>query len=111
MLCVQVQAGYQITQQRLPIAANGSLAYSVRVGKKPSQMVSKTVRIKQIQLEQDSGKSLHDDLRAQTLIDLNRAGRHACFRLYPSSLWGPWVLDTFLPFWRSQLREQAERPG
>ncbi|KAM5159737.1 glutamyl-tRNA(Gln) amidotransferase subunit B, mitochondrial [Callospermophilus lateralis] len=67
-------AGYQITQQRLPIAANGSLAYSVFVGKKRGQLVSKRVRIKQIQLEQDSGKSLHDDLRAQTLIDLNRAG-------------------------------------
>ncbi|KAM4811720.1 glutamyl-tRNA(Gln) amidotransferase subunit B, mitochondrial [Urocitellus parryii] len=67
-------AGYQITQQRLPIAVSGSLAYSVCVGKKRSQLVSKRVRIKQIQLEQDSGKSLHDDLRAQTLIDLNRAG-------------------------------------
>ncbi|KAM9747458.1 glutamyl-tRNA(Gln) amidotransferase subunit B, mitochondrial isoform 3-T3 [Dama dama] len=67
-------AGYQITQQRLPIAVNGSLAYSVCVGRKPSQMVTRTVRVKQIQLEQDSGKSLHDDLRSQTLIDLNRAG-------------------------------------
>ncbi|XP_032989819.1 glutamyl-tRNA(Gln) amidotransferase subunit B, mitochondrial [Rhinolophus ferrumequinum] len=67
-------AGYQITQQRLPIAVNGSLAYSVFVGKKRSQVINKTVRIKQIQLEQDSGKSLHDDLRSQTLIDLNRAG-------------------------------------
>ncbi|KAF6306272.1 glutamyl-tRNA amidotransferase subunit B [Rhinolophus ferrumequinum] len=66
-------AGYQITQQRLPIAVNGSLAYSVFVGKKRSQVINKTVRIKQIQLEQDSGKSLHDDLRSQTLIDLNRA--------------------------------------
>ncbi|XP_019496742.1 PREDICTED: glutamyl-tRNA(Gln) amidotransferase subunit B, mitochondrial isoform X4 [Hipposideros armiger] len=66
-------AGYQITQQRLPIAVNGSLAYSVFVGKKPSQLINKTVRIKQIQLEQDSGKSLHDDRRSQTLIDLNRA--------------------------------------
>ncbi|EGW07313.1 glutamyl-tRNA(Gln) amidotransferase subunit B, mitochondrial isoform X1 [Cricetulus griseus] len=67
-------AGYQITQQRLPIAANGHLTYSVYMGKKRSQMTTKTVRIKQIQLEQDSGKSLHDDLRSQTLIDLNRAG-------------------------------------
>lgn len=70
-----MQAGYQITQQRLPIAVNGSLAYSVCVGKKPSRVITKTVRIKQIQLEQDSGKSLHDELRSQTLIDLNRAGR------------------------------------
>ncbi|XP_016000059.2 glutamyl-tRNA(Gln) amidotransferase subunit B, mitochondrial isoform X1 [Rousettus aegyptiacus] len=67
-------AGYQITQQRLPIAVNGSLAYSICTGKKQSQVISKTVRIKQIQLEQDSGKTLHDDFRSQTLIDLNRAG-------------------------------------
>ena len=33
------------------------------------------------QLEQDSGKSLHDDLRSQTLIDLNRAGRLGDARL------------------------------
>ncbi|XP_006985391.1 glutamyl-tRNA(Gln) amidotransferase subunit B, mitochondrial isoform X1 [Peromyscus maniculatus bairdii] len=67
-------AGYQITQQRLPIAAKGHLTYNTYTGKKRSQVTTKTVRIKQIQLEQDSGKSLHDDLRSQTLIDLNRAG-------------------------------------
>lgn len=67
-------AGYQITQQRLPIAINGHLTYSIYIRKKQSQVTTKTVRIKQIQLEQDSGKSLHDDLRSQTLIDLNRAG-------------------------------------
>ncbi|KAF3818580.1 hypothetical protein GH733_011997 [Mirounga leonina] len=50
------------------------VTYSVCVGKKPSQVSTKTVRIKQIQLEQDSGKSLHDEPRSQTLIDLNRAG-------------------------------------
>lgn len=37
----------------------------------------KTVSIKQIQLEQDSGKSLHDDVNGQSLIDLNRAGNTA----------------------------------
>ncbi|KAH0510758.1 Glutamyl-tRNA(Gln) amidotransferase subunit B, mitochondrial [Microtus ochrogaster] len=67
-------AGYQITQQRLPIATNGHLTYNIYIRKKQSQVTTKTVRIKQIQLEQDSGKSLHDDLRSQTLIDLNRAG-------------------------------------
>uniref|UniRef100_A0A8D2J3Y8 Glutamyl-tRNA(Gln) amidotransferase subunit B, mitochondrial n=1 Tax=Varanus komodoensis TaxID=61221 RepID=A0A8D2J3Y8_VARKO len=67
-------AGYQITQQRLPIAVNGSLSYSFFIEKKQNEMVTRTVRIKQIQLEQDSGKSLHDDLESQTLIDLNRAG-------------------------------------
>ncbi|XP_072477355.1 glutamyl-tRNA(Gln) amidotransferase subunit B, mitochondrial isoform X2 [Notamacropus eugenii] len=67
-------AGYQITQQRLPIAVNGSLTYSLGVGAQWNPSATKTVRIKQIQLEQDSGKSLHDDTRSQTLIDLNRAG-------------------------------------
>ncbi|XP_059198431.1 glutamyl-tRNA(Gln) amidotransferase subunit B, mitochondrial [Centropristis striata] len=67
-------AGYQITQLRRPIAVDGVLTYSFLGGKKGSQMMRKTVSIKQIQLEQDSGKSLHDDLRSQTLVDLNRAG-------------------------------------
>ncbi|XP_020788641.2 glutamyl-tRNA(Gln) amidotransferase subunit B, mitochondrial [Boleophthalmus pectinirostris] len=67
-------AGYQITQQRCPIAVDGVLHYNLMGGKKKNQVVRKSVRIKQIQLEQDSGKSLHDDLRSQTLIDLNRAG-------------------------------------
>lgn len=33
-------------------------------------MVTRTVRVKQIQLEQDSGKSLHDDLRSQAPASL-----------------------------------------
>lgn len=51
-------AGYQITQQRAPLAVNGMLKFYVFVpGVKPYQ---KTVRLHQLQLEQDSGKSLHD---------------------------------------------------
>ena len=34
----------------------------------------KTVRLTQLQLEQDSGKSLHDDHLGRSLVDLNRAG-------------------------------------
>ncbi|XP_075203999.1 glutamyl-tRNA(Gln) amidotransferase subunit B, mitochondrial isoform X2 [Anomaloglossus baeobatrachus] len=67
-------AGYQITQQRLPIAVDGILTYRYQLGTSWNQMVTKCVRIKQVQLEQDSGKSLHDDIMHQTLIDLNRAG-------------------------------------
>uniref|UniRef100_A0A673X8X1 Glutamyl-tRNA(Gln) amidotransferase subunit B, mitochondrial n=1 Tax=Salmo trutta TaxID=8032 RepID=A0A673X8X1_SALTR len=66
-------AGYQITQQRLPIAVDGTLTYSHLGGRNRNTVVTKSVMIKQIQLEQDSGKSLHDDYRSQTLIDLNRA--------------------------------------
>ncbi|KAG9480051.1 hypothetical protein GDO78_011848 [Eleutherodactylus coqui] len=67
-------AGYQITQQRLPIAVNGILTYRYQVGASWNEMATKCVRVKQVQLEQDSGKSLHDDAMHQTLIDLNRAG-------------------------------------
>ncbi|KAM9450030.1 glutamyl-tRNA(Gln) amidotransferase subunit B, mitochondrial [Clarias gariepinus] len=67
-------AGYQITQQRVPIAVNGCLSFSYLGGRKRSEVITKTVRVRQIQLEQDSGKSLHDDQRSRTLIDLNRAG-------------------------------------
>lgn len=53
---------------------NGMLVFSNFEGHRRNQVVTKSVTIKQIQLEQDSGKSLHDDERSQTLIDLNRAG-------------------------------------
>ncbi|XP_023654864.1 glutamyl-tRNA(Gln) amidotransferase subunit B, mitochondrial [Paramormyrops kingsleyae] len=67
-------AGYQITQQRLPVAVDGRLSYGVLVDGSQNHVLERSVRIKQIQLEQDSGKSLRDGHRSQTLIDLNRAG-------------------------------------
>ncbi|WAR25242.1 GATB-like protein [Mya arenaria] len=65
--------GYQITQQDHALANNGVFRYTV-FGQQDSDMVEKTVDIFQLQLEQDSGKSLHDELDRQSLIDLNRAG-------------------------------------
>ena len=53
-------AGYQITQQRRPLAVGGSLAFPVldtALGKEGYQGTSGIV---QLLLEQDSGKSLHD---------------------------------------------------
>ncbi|CAG9123595.1 unnamed protein product [Plutella xylostella] len=67
-------AGYQITQQRAPLASDGVISFQVYtpgVHKKPYH---KSSRIKQIQLEQDSGKSLHDAELKRSLVDLNRAG-------------------------------------
>ncbi|XP_037942362.1 glutamyl-tRNA(Gln) amidotransferase subunit B, mitochondrial [Teleopsis dalmanni] len=65
-------AGYQITQQRSALANNGKITFPVLVpGKK---VYYKTARLLQLQLEQDSGKSLHDDILKRSLIDLNRAG-------------------------------------
>ncbi|KAL0820518.1 hypothetical protein ABMA28_006376 [Loxostege sticticalis] len=67
-------SGYQITQQRAPLASDGVINFQVftpGVHKKPYKKSSK---IKQIQLEQDSGKSLHDVELKRSLVDLNRAG-------------------------------------
>lgn len=50
-------AGYQITQQRLPLAVNGTIKFPVLIQGK--ETYHKTVRLHQLQLEQDSGKSLH----------------------------------------------------
>ncbi|KAJ8868025.1 hypothetical protein PR048_031834 [Dryococelus australis] len=67
-------AGYQITQQRAPLATGGQLQFQVYVPGAHSKPYTKMCGIHQLQLEQDSGKSLHDDEAARTLIDLNRAG-------------------------------------
>lgn len=51
--------GYQITQQRAPLANNGLISFHIcSPGSKKTH--TKSVRLHQLQLEQDSGKSLHD---------------------------------------------------
>ncbi|GJQ82714.1 hypothetical protein Trydic_g19724 [Trypoxylus dichotomus] len=65
-------AGYQITQQRAPLANDGILRFHVYTTGANKKSYLTEARIKQIQLEQDSGRSLHDDY--QSLVDLNRAG-------------------------------------
>ena len=59
--------GYQISQYELPIVAGGTL--EIVVGEQ-----QKTVRLTRAHLEEDAGKSLHEDFRGMTGIDLNRAG-------------------------------------
>ncbi len=59
--------GYQISQYELPIVEGGSL--TVMVGD-----TEKTVRLTRAHLEEDAGKSLHEDFHGATGIDLNRAG-------------------------------------
>jgi aspartyl-tRNA(Asn)/glutamyl-tRNA(Gln) amidotransferase subunit B len=53
-----------------PLAKDGSLELSTLDGLD----YSLTVGIEQLQLEQDTGKSLHDVYPGETLLDLNRAG-------------------------------------
>ncbi|KAF5388005.1 hypothetical protein D9615_000728 [Tricholomella constricta] len=61
-------SGYQITQQYAPIALGGKLAISL------PNSPSFDVRIKQIQLEQDTAKSTFNPRTRTSFIDLNRAG-------------------------------------
>lgn len=65
--------GYQITQQRKPLANNGHLDLLI-LGPNTKKPYKKSVRLTQLQLEQDSGKSLHDEYAGKSLVDLNRAG-------------------------------------
>ncbi|KAI8085068.1 B subunit of glutamyl-tRNA amidotransferase [Halteromyces radiatus] len=62
--------GYQITQQREPIARGGI----IRLTELDGLDKSIDVGIHQLQLEQDTGKSIHDMRPGYTLLDLNRAG-------------------------------------
>ncbi len=60
--------GYQISQYELPIVEHGSLEIELEDGG------SKTIGITRAHLEEDAGKSLHEDFHGMTGIDLNRAG-------------------------------------
>jgi len=60
--------GYQISQMDLPIVGEGSLEIRLEDG------TVKTVGITRAHLEEDAGKSLHEDFQGMTGIDLNRAG-------------------------------------
>ncbi|CAL1535266.1 unnamed protein product [Lymnaea stagnalis] len=66
-------AGYQITQYRKPLAVNGRMTYMFQCSHN-NKIERRSAQILQIQLEQDSGKSLHDPAVGYSLIDLNRAG-------------------------------------
>jgi aspartyl-tRNA(Asn)/glutamyl-tRNA(Gln) amidotransferase subunit B len=59
--------GYQISQMELPVVDGGSLTINV-------DGAEKTVRLTRAHLEEDAGKSLHEDFAGRTGIDLNRAG-------------------------------------
>ena len=60
--------GYQISQFELPIVGKGSLSIN------PEEGITKVVGIIRAHLEEDAGKSLHEEFPEQTGIDLNRAG-------------------------------------
>ncbi len=61
-------AGYQISQFTRPIVGHGKLTVDLEDG------VSRDIGITRLHLEQDAGKSLHDQHPTKTYIDLNRSG-------------------------------------
>ncbi|WP_375596580.1 Asp-tRNA(Asn)/Glu-tRNA(Gln) amidotransferase subunit GatB [Algihabitans albus] len=61
-------AGYQISQYAHPIVGEGTLLLDLEEGE------TREVGIERLHLEQDAGKSLHDQDPSKTFVDLNRAG-------------------------------------
>ena len=61
-------AGYQISQYAHPIVGEGTLLLDLEEGE------TREVGIERLHLEQDAGKSLHDQDPYKTFVDLNRAG-------------------------------------
>lgn len=59
--------GYQISQFELPVVVGGEVSFDLGQEKK-------TVRLVRAHLEEDAGKSLHEDFVGMSGIDLNRAG-------------------------------------
>jgi len=59
--------GYQISQYELPVVGKGRL--TIQVGDE-----EKVINITRAHLEEDAGKSVHEDFHGMTGIDLNRAG-------------------------------------
>jgi aspartyl-tRNA(Asn)/glutamyl-tRNA(Gln) amidotransferase subunit B len=59
--------GYQISQYELPVVLGGSITIASGDGEK-------LIRLVRAHLEEDAGKSLHEDFHGMTGIDLNRAG-------------------------------------
>ena len=60
--------GYQITQDKTPICRGGFVKIKTADG------IEKKINITRIHMEEDSGKSMHDQDLVDTLVDYNRAG-------------------------------------
>ena len=60
--------GYQISQYKSPVVGEGEVTIDLKDGE------SRLVRIERLHLEQDAGKSLHDQHPDSSYVDLNRSG-------------------------------------
>ncbi|WP_250478596.1 MULTISPECIES: Asp-tRNA(Asn)/Glu-tRNA(Gln) amidotransferase subunit GatB [unclassified Caballeronia] len=67
--------GYQISQYEIPVVQGGQITIQVPANEKAGkEAYEKTINLTRAHLEEDAGKSLHEDFAGMTGIDLNRAG-------------------------------------
>ncbi|UVA82319.1 Asp-tRNA(Asn)/Glu-tRNA(Gln) amidotransferase subunit GatB [Pandoraea commovens] len=67
--------GYQISQYEIPVVQGGSMKIQVEADPRTGrEAYEKVVTLTRAHLEEDAGKSLHEDFAGMTGIDLNRAG-------------------------------------
>ena len=67
--------GYQISQYEIPVVQGGQVTIQVPANEKAGkEAYEKVVNLTRAHLEEDAGKSLHEDFAGMTGIDLNRAG-------------------------------------
>lgn len=90
--------GYQISQYQHPIVGKGEIILDLPGG------AMRTVGITRLHLEQDAGKSLHDQHPTQTYVDLNRAGVALMEIVSEPDLRGPEDAAAYLTKLRSILR-------
>jgi aspartyl-tRNA(Asn)/glutamyl-tRNA(Gln) amidotransferase subunit B len=64
--------GYQISQYEIPVVQGGAIGFMVTP--KNGEPYAKTMKLTRAHLEEDAGKSLHEDYDGMSGIDLNRAG-------------------------------------
>jgi len=90
--------GYQISQYLQPIVGKGEIILDLPDGS------SRTVGITRLHLEQDAGKSLHDQHPSMTYVDLNRSGVALMEIVSEPDLRGPEDAAAYLRKLRSILR-------
>lgn len=71
--------GYQISQFEMPVVIGGSVSFQLSIGNEAGKDAGRETRLQTVELtrahlEEDAGKSLHEDYANASGIDLNRAG-------------------------------------
>jgi aspartyl-tRNA(Asn)/glutamyl-tRNA(Gln) amidotransferase subunit B len=66
--------GYQISQFENPVVDGGTITLQLGQGQGNESATTKVVQLTRAHMEEDAGKSLHEDFQGRTGVDLNRAG-------------------------------------